>query len=686
MNLKRILSLLLLLWVSNTPAASVQMPHVEVELVAENRVLAAGTENWLALRLQPEAGWHVYWRNPGDSGLPTQLNWTLPAGFSTGEIHWPYPHEEKLGELTNYGYGHETLHLVPLQVPADWVGKLADVQAEAKWLVCKDICIPGKTDLSLSLPVAATAEPNAQWAPRFAQTRTQLPQPAEWPARFSTEGGELRLALSDADLVGAKKISFFAFAGDLVAHAQAQRWQLDSSGAVQMAQLLSPYFAQKPDAVEGVLVVEHAESVKAYQIKALPGSIAALPAVAATKASEEASLPLLMVLLFALIGGLILNLMPCVFPVLSLKAISLMQSRDVAHAHRKHALSYTAGVVLSCVAVAGLLLSLRAGGEAIGWGFQLQSPVFVALLAYLMFALGLSLSGAAEFGAGLMGVGQALTQKSGLAGSFFTGVLATVVASPCTAPFMGTALGYAVTQPPAVALLIFVMLGLGLALPFLAMGFFPGLAHVLPRPGAWMETFKQVMAFPLYLTVVWLTWVVARQSGPNAAGLLGLGLVLIAFALWLWRRAGLVPLLLRYSALLLALALLTRPALYPAAEVSKTATADSEAWSAERLAQLRTEGKTVFVNFTADWCITCKVNERIAINDSSVRAYMQEQGIAWLTADWTREDPAITAELAKFGRNGVPLYLVYQPGVEAAVLPQLLTPAIVLEALRPQGS
>ncbi|HVT34823.1 MAG TPA: thioredoxin family protein, partial [Nevskiaceae bacterium] len=393
---------------------------------------------------------------------------------------------------------------------------------------------------------------------------------------------------------------------------------------------------------------------------------------------------LLAVLLSAVLGGLILNLMPCVFPVLSLKALSLVAAREHGDTHqRAHALAYTAGVLLSFAGVAGALLAVRAAGMAAGWGFQLQSPPMVGGLAYLMLALGLFLSGAAEFGTGWMGAGQWLAQRAGLAGSFFTGVLATLVATPCTAPFMGAALGYAITQPTVIALAVFLALGLGLALPFLLLGFFPPLARVLPRPGAWMQTFKQLMAFPLYLTSAGLVWVLARQTAADGAGIVLAGMVLIAFAVWLWNRAGWFAGLLRIAAVAGALALLASPWLMQAPAQPAAAQAQNQAWSAARVAELRAVGRTVFVNFTADWCITCKVNERVALDNERVRTAFKQNEVVWLTGDWTRADPEITHVLEQFGRTGVPLYLVYAAGGEPKVLPQVLTPDIVIDAIKP---
>ncbi|GAC1629421.1 MAG: hypothetical protein NVS9B10_20580 [Nevskia sp.] len=389
-------------------------------------------------------------------------------------------------------------------------------------------------------------------------------------------------------------------------------------------------------------------------------------------------------LLFAVLGGLILNLMPCVFPVLSIKAISLVEARGTtARKQRGHALAYTFGVLLTFAGLAALLLILRGTGSAIGWGFQLQQPAFVAGLAYLFFAMGLSLSGVVEFGARLMGVGQSLASSAGYRGSFFTGVLAVAVASPCTAPFMGTALGYALSQPGIVAIAVFLALGFGLALPFLLIGFNPGLARLLPRPGQWMETFKQVMAFPLYVTAIWLLWVLGGLTDRNGMTVALLGCTLIAFALWLWNRPGLVAAALKIAAIAAAVALLASP---PVRSVSAAGPAVRKAafepWSEERLAALRAERRTVFVNFTADWCITCKVNEAGALSSAAVRQAFAEQNVVWLEADWTRADPAITKALNQFGRPGVPLYLVYVNGGEPKVLPQVLTSDTILSALR----
>ncbi|HEX4872033.1 MAG TPA: protein-disulfide reductase DsbD domain-containing protein, partial [Nevskiaceae bacterium] len=455
-------------------AAPVQRDHVEAELIAEHRTLQAGrSDNTVALRLKPEAGWHVYWRNPGDSGLPTRLEWRLPEGVQAGEIAWPYPHAQSLGDLTNYGYDAETLHLVPLSVDRGLAETTVTLEVTAKWLVCADVCIPGEADLQLTLPVIAEAPaPDARWTDAFRQARSQLPRRDEaLKARFQVGEGEFRLAVEGlpAEATAAR---FFPYSGELIQHSAYARQMLEApAGRLRIAVAQSPYLVDPPALVEGVLLLTlgsgegvGSRQAQAYEIRAEPGEVAAVagldpPPVRAAEspaASAEAPPGWALVLGFAFLGGLILNLMPCVFPVLALKAYTVLQAREEERgAQRAHALAYTAGVLASFALIGGLLIALRAGGAALGWGFQLQSPVVVTALAWLMVMLGLSMSGAFELGTRWMGLGQGLAAQGGSRGAFFTGVLATVVASPCTAPFMGTALGFALTQPAALALLVF---------------------------------------------------------------------------------------------------------------------------------------------------------------------------------------------------------------------------------------
>jgi thiol:disulfide interchange protein len=390
---------------------------------------------------------------------------------------------------------------------------------------------------------------------------------------------------------------------------------------------------------------------------------------------ETISLPV--VLLFALLGGIILNLMPCVFPILSIKVLSFTATHQSIRSRHIHGLVYTAGVVLSFVAIAVLMLALRAAGESIGWGFQLQSPLFVIFLVYLFFVMGLGLSGYLEIGSNLMSLGQLSKHQEGITASFMTGVLAAVIASPCTAPFMGPALGFAISQPTYVALLVFAFLGLGMALPFILLAWIPGLSKRLPRPGAWMDTFKQFLAFPLYITAVWLLWVAGRQTSVDVAAAVVIGLVLLVMGLWLWKLSA------RPLSKLIAVAIIGAAVTAPITILSEDTNKPAyQAYSPERLATLRASGKPVFINLTADWCITCLVNERVALSSNEVTQLMDDQGIVYLKGDWTNNDPQITALLNKFQRNGVPLYLVYPRGTGAAkILPQILSESIMIGAL-----
>lgn len=669
-SLLRLLPWLVSLVPFATDAAIVRTPHTEAELVAEHQHARPGEVAWVALRLKPDAGWHTYWRNSGDSGEPTRIRWTLPEGIVAGEIHWPYPELQRIGPVVNYGYSGETLHLVPITVPADWVsGRPLTLEAQAKWLVCSDICVPGEATLPLNLPVRDDTPKATAWAKAFAATRTRFPQPAERRGQLRVTEDKVLLTVDLPQLRGAREVQWFPEPNDLVAHAAPQQTDLQE-GRLRLGQQRSDHYVAAPAVVNGVLVASHGTGERAYHLAADVSAAPPSPAQAAPS--------LALALLFAFIGGLILNLMPCVFPVLSIKAVSLLESRrESAASRRAHAMSYTAGVLATFVALAVVLVLLRRTGVAAGWGFHLQQPMFVTALAYFLFAMGLSLSGVAAFGTGWMGIGQSLAHRGGLRGSLVTGILAVVVASPCTAPFMGVAMGYALTQPTALTLLVFVALGLGLAFPMLLFGFVPAFARILPAPGAWMETFKQLMAFPLYLTAAWLLWVLGGLADRNAMALGLVGLTLLGFALWLWHRRGVMANIAKLAAVIGALALLWHPMM----KSSVPSRDEIGSWSPERVSELRAAGRTVFVNFTADWCVTCLVNERTTLGSEAVRRAFESKDVVYLKGDWTRTDARITAELTRFGRSGVPLYLLYRNGTEAEVLPQLLTPDIVVNAL-----
>ncbi len=661
-------------------ANPVQRDHIEVELVSEVSAIAPGSQTRLGLRLLPEVGWHTYWENPGDSGLPIEMAWTLPPGSQISEIVWPYPKRIEIGHLVNYGFEGE--HLLPVEVswPEDLVvGTEVQITLDTRWLVCEVECIPGEASLSLTLPVESSLGKRVESTAHlfdWADARHPIDMPAD--AGYKIESGQLSIQIPQSGLPNSFASSaehVFITATNVVDHAK-PFFLSSGDDVIQLALPLSPYFNGRLDAFSVVLV--DPSTGESHQWRATESDLVSTE-------MTGTDLPYAWVLVLALVGGVLLNLMPCVFPVLSIKALHLVQTPN--DQHKTHAVSYTAGVLLSFAVLAGILLVLRAAGEAVGWGFQLQTPWVVGVLIYVLFALGLSLSGVFEIGGGIAGLGQSMTQSSGLKGSFMTGVLATVVASPCTAPMMGTALGVAVFLPWPMAMGVFLALGFGLALPLLILGFIPAFARALPKPGPWMETFKQAMAFPLYLAVVWLIWVLARQTDPMAVAYILAGLVILACVLWLSRLPERHPSLSGIRHTLIALGLIACLAALAAASRSEptevVADGLSEPFSMERLEAVRADPtQGVFVNMTADWCVTCLVNERIALSGDEFANTLSEHNIVYLKGDWTRRDPAITAYLEMFGRNGVPLYVVYpKDGSEPRVLPQVLTPNGVISAL-----
>jgi thiol:disulfide interchange protein DsbD len=674
---------------------------VKARLIAEAGSIGPGETVWVSLHLEMQPGWHVYWRNPGDAGLPPEIAWTLPPGFAAGDIVWPTPERFVVGGIGNYGYAGSVDLLVPITAPPALEGAdpkpggAAPIGAHAGWLVCSEICIPGEADLSLDLRFAAApAGPDPAAAALFAQARSRLPQPAGFATRATASATEVTLHVPAAALAGIEKptASFFPIDPNII-DAAAEPRQESGPDVVDLVlkRASGPAAAASlPERLSGVLALSGANgSERAYTVSA-PLTVATAAASTAAPAAGEsgAVTPWWQALLLAFVGGAILNLMPCVFPILSLKLLGLAASVHRAE-ERRHALAYAAGVVLSFAALGGLLLALRAGGAAIGWGFQLQSPIVVALLAYLLFAMGLSLSGVAEFGGALGGIGSRFAERTGLSGAFATGVLATIVATPCTAPFMGAALGFALLAPPAQALTVFVALGAGLAAPIVLATAIPGAARLLPRPGPWMLWFKQLLAFPLYITVAWLVWVLLQQTAPGDGFLALLGLVLVGFAAWIYgrsryaepagRRFGL-GLAVSGIAAALAVAATLAPSAAPARAGASSTGLAYERFSTDRLDRLVAERQPVFVNLTAAWCITCLINERV-LDSAAVRRAFAEHEIVAVKGDWTRQDPEITAFLQKFGRSGVPLYLLYDRAGKPAVLPQILSETTLLDAV-----
>ena len=685
-----------------TPGAVVKTDEVRAELVVHApEGVSAGKPVWLGLAIDHAPHWHTYWKNPGDSGLPTTLTWQVPAGTSAGEIAWPTPKRLPVGPLVNYGYEDKLLLPVPLTVASDFKGESLTVKLSAQWLVCKDVCIPQQGEFVLRVPAQATT---AAQAPLFNAAWAAQPKDvtqAKVSAELTDGAKALRVAIGGlpAALQG-KDLAFFAETAGVIDHAAKVKGAWD--GATWRAEVpISAQRFESPSKMHAVLTAP-GQAVGARVELAIAGAWPALtppdpPAVLDTPAAAVSPPPpdigFAAALLFAFIGGALLNLMPCVFPILSLKVLGF-----AGHAHSRRALvggglAYSAGVVLSFVALAGLLIALRAGGEQIGWGFQLQSPGFVAALAVLFTLIALNLAGLFEFGTVLPSGLASARLRHPLADSFLTGVLAVAVASPCTAPFMGAALGFAFTLPAAQSLLLFAVLGAGMALPYLVMSLWPAVARAMPRPGVWMATFKTAMAFPMLATVVWLVWVLGQQTSIDGAAALLAVLVALAFALWAWGRVDSTRVArAAWSAAgvaLLGASIAWALPTWREAQAAPTAASSSserwQAWSPERVAALNAEGRTVFVDFTAAWCVTCQVNKRSTLTDAALMADMDAARVALLRADWTRRDASISNELSRLGRNGVPVYAIYRAGQgkdqQPTLLPELLSVQTVRDAL-----
>ena len=689
-------------------AAPVQTGHVTAELIADRTALVPGATTTVALRFAIAPGWHTYWRNPGESGLPTTLAWKLPPGFAAGDIVWPAPRALPAGPLVNYGYEGDVLHLVPVSVPSDaQPGSTATLAARADWLVCKETCIPEGADLTLALPVAAQADPDPRWHAPIAATRDALPQPApgSWEAQAVASGSTIKLSFAPGAADPGRVWFFAENAGRIepsVMQAVARR-----GGRVELALPVAHDVAAGFTDLRGVLTAERGFAVDGRAVRAIALEVALQgtpmagpkPAVAAVDfsqapASAATALSLPIALAFAFAGGLLLNLMPCVFPVLSLKALGLATHAGDRRTLRHEGFAFAAGVIIAFTLLGAAVAALRAAGEQLGWGFQLQSPAVVTGLALLFFVIALNLSGVFEFGFLVPSRLATWSHANRTANAFASGLLAVAIASPCTAPFMGAALGYALGERTHVTLGVFVALGLGMALPYCALAWFPAWRRVLPRPGPWMVRLRQLLAFPLYATVVWLVWVLGAQAGNDAVMRIGVTLVVVAFALWAWRtwRGGgrpawaIVASAGAVVAAIVAWPLVTNGASPGTAVANRTAeVADAgagwEPWLAARVAELTAAGQPVFVDFTAAWCITCQVNKRLVLTDARVRDAFASRGVTLLRADWTRRDPAISEALAALGRSGVPVYVLYRRNGEALLLPEVLQRKPLIDAI-----
>ncbi|MDE2580174.1 MAG: thioredoxin family protein [Rhodospirillales bacterium] len=691
--------------------AAVHSPRATVSVISDTDRVVPGVPFHIGLRLQIAPGWHTYWHNPGDAGAAPSLQLALPSGASAGPIAWPAPRATREGPLVAYGYTG-TLLLARTVMPGKAATAVAaapgqtvaaagfPIVVHAQWLVCKEICVPEHGTFRLDLrmgPPGGTATPSAQ-APLFAAAAGTVPRPSPWPATVAPDG-RLWLHGPGFDAKAVVRARFIPDQAGAIDNDAAQTLSRARNGIVLQ---LKPASAGAPAgtmtaALQGIVeLVDRSGARTALAVDATPGPV---PEITSTVAPARAGPGLLRLLGLGFLGGIILNLMPCVFPVLAMKAMAIARAAERGRM-RGLALSYTLGVLAAFAALGGALLAARAAGASAGWGFQFASPTAVAAMALVLFAVGLNMSGVFEVGGGIDGIGQGLAARGGHAGSFFTGLLAVVVATPCTAPFMAVAIGGALAAPPAGALAVFLAMGAGLAAPMALLAVAPGLGRLFPRPGHWMLVLRQALAFPMYAACAWLAWVVSTEAGPSGVLAVGAGLVLLGFAGWVLglaqrgtRRPG------RHLGYGLAMAggigaaaVLTWLAGMPAATAGPASSAaervasapvpGAAAYSPARLAALRAAGRGVFVDMTAAWCITCQVNERVALAPANVRAAFAAHRVAYLVGDWTRQDATITAYLRAHGRDGVPLYVFYPPGARRGiVLPQLLTPGLVLRTL-----
>lgn len=673
---------------AHSQTAQVTTEHVRAELLAHAPYgIAPGKPVWLGLRILHQPHWHTYWKNPGDSGLATSLAWTLPAGFAPGDITWPTPTPLPVGPLMNYGYEGDLLLPVPLTVPEGFTGMTLLVSLRADWLVCKDICIPEYGEFKLNLTTQSITAHEALFKKDHANQPVTVPALTA-AAHLDANTLVVKLQNVPSSLQG-KSVQLFVETPGVIEYSATatQEWS-DEKLTVRLP--LAAQRSESPTSMYAVLTAAHQSpgirfsfDIKGSWPQSGMGVTAEPPSVSAT--------PWMLTLLFAFLGGAILNLMPCVFPVLSLKVLGFAQHAGDRRRVVAGGLAYTAGVVASFLLLAALLLSLRGGGEQLGWGFQLQSPLFVAGLAVLFTLIGLNLAGLFEFGGMLPGSVASVRARNPVADDFLTGVLAVAIASPCTAPFMGVALGAALTQPVPQALAVFGALGLGMAAPYLAASLFPGVTRILPRPGAWMARFKTFMAFPMFATVVWLVWVLGQQVGINGvAATLGL-LVAVAFSAWIFANQTNTPQS-RWAwnvgavAVVFAISVWAWPSLQaePSAQATVLTTTSSnwQVWSTEAVERAGQEGRPVFVDFTAAWCVTCQYNKRTTLSDELLLKEFEAKNVLLLRADWTSRDERITRELTRLGRSGVPVYAFYAPGTDQPkLLSELLSVAEVREAL-----
>ncbi len=671
-----------------TAANVVRAPHTAVELVSDASRIVPEAPFWLGIRFVVEQGWHIYWRNPGDSGAASEFDWSMPEGYRLESIQWPLPERIPVAHLMNFGYRGEVI--LPAKVIPSDPGRSPEpfrVELEAAWLVCKEECIPADARLSLEIPDGSEARPS-KWAGAIRQELLLVPRPSDaWDVRVvsHSDAYEIRMAPRTGSIEGVSRVDFFPLDPLTVGNAAPQRLESSDDG-------LSLFVKKDPN-----------RDAPAERLRGVLGLFSGDASSDAREALRmdvpvDPGFPLWRAVLLALAGGFLLNLMPCVFPVISIKILSFVEhARTEGVRPVVHGLFYGFGILLSFWVLAGLLFALRAGGTYLGWGFQLQSPAFLAFMAVLFFLIGLNLIGAFEIGfvfTRLGGIGAG--GRIGYGNSFLSGILATLIATPCTAPFMGTALGFAMSQPAAVGLAVFTALATGMALPYMVLASRPGLVKRLPRPGPWMETLKQFLAFPMFGTLIWILWVLGMHAGLDGVIRCLVGLFLLSLGVWMLQRSSggrgrrLRRTWIRAAAAAVVLtgligALAQTPGQGPQVSAGRSDPSGPmwEPFSEARIQELRTEGRPLFVNYTAAWCITCQVNKRFVLDQPEVIEAFERNNFTLMKADWTNRDDEITRSLARHGRRGVPVYVVYAagPASEPVLLPEILTVRLVIEAV-----
>lgn len=675
--MKYFIPLFILFFAGLGTLAHAQDRNATLDVFPSQTEIAKGGQIDIAIRQNIRDEWHTYWKNAGDSGEPISIDWTLPQGVSASDIAFPTPKEIWYEPLVNFGFEGQPIYLQTITLDENFNGEEITLEGEAFWLICKEICIPESQLLSLTITVGNSGQSANESI--FNQAKQAMPEQVEWDARLAKNGETVSLTVTVPAEIQNDFTDVEIYPYDWGVMKTAEKATADiqdnniivftkTAGDRDFSELVEPRFVIKTDK-------------NSYEIKAKTGGAADV--VAASSA------PFILIIIFAFLGGIILNLMPCVFPVLSMKALSLVKLNAKERRHAQASgIAYTAGIVVSFLAIALTLISLRAAGATIGWGFQLQNTYVVAALAILLFLIALNFAGFFNISSRFVNLGERFTRGNDVRSSFFTGVLACVVATPCSAPFMASAIGYAMTQSIFIALLVFTVLGLGLAFPYLLLCFIPKVQTTLPKPGLWMETFRQFLAFPMFASVVWLVWVLSRQAGDMAVLFVLAAFLSVSFIIWMTKKT--LPRIFKFlvSGLIIILLCLYMPLL------SKSDTSNHESFTQKRLQEVLTDNpdRPVFVNMTADWCITCLVNERTSLSNDKVKEAFENHNILYMKGDWTNKDQEITQYLESFQRNGVPLYVFYNKAdkngqrPEAQVLPQILTPSLVIETLKGEST